>query len=321
MNGVNGVNGYGSAAGAPADAKGGARSATFEYGTPVGEYVGQGAQGAARPTPAVAQVTGTSHAAAPPAAPAASASSAGALAKQVLSSPAFKEALGQLHHLEDTAVRAKNYVVAARVQTASQNVESIANQLAELSKMEEAAVKDREYTVAQRCRQRETALLAELDAVLKWDFWAHDAPTPPGGGEAAENRELVAVRFSIACDTAFGETVHLIGSAEQLGSWNPKSAVPLSFVAGDTWTCECFLPTGLEFEFKYFMRREDDVDCNDPTWQEGTNYLADVPTEGAVRTVDVRCMWNDVAGESGEGSVSPNSSNNLVWTCTSLRRA
>ena len=257
----------------------------------------------------------------------------------IMQSNTYAEALRQLKQLEETAVRAKNYAVAARVQTATQAVETITAQLSEISRLEGTAVRERDYAAAEQCRHREAALLHDLDANLNWDFWAHDAPAAQttqsqfdpnsssapftgAGTRATQAARLVPVRFSVACETAFGDSVVLVGSAPQLGAWSLHSTIPMTFVAGETWTCECVLPAGLEFEFKFIQRKEHDTEFVDPMWQEGENFVGSIPVDDDVRTVDMRCTWGadgDAATQESEsrGGVS---GGNLVWICRSLRR-
>ena len=257
----------------------------------------------------------------------------------ILQSDTYAEALRQLKQLEETAVRAKNYAVAARVQTATQAIETITAQLSEISRLEGTAVRERDYAAAEQCRHREAALLHDLDANLNWDFWAHDAPAAQttqsqfdpnsssapftgAGTTATQAARLVPVRFSVACETAFGDSVVLVGSAPQLGAWSLHSTIPMTFVAGETWTCECVLPAGLEFEFKFIQRKEHDTEFVDPMWQEGENFVGSIPVDDDVRTVDMRCTWGadgDAATQESEsrGGVS---GGNLVWICRSLRR-
>lgn len=48
---------------------------------------------------------------------------------------------------------------------------------------------------------------------------------------------------------AFGEHLRLVGSAEQLGSWDPAAGLTLEWAEGDNWSAEAALPEGA-IEFK-----------------------------------------------------------------------
>ena len=48
---------------------------------------------------------------------------------------------------------------------------------------------------------------------------------------------------------AFGEHLRLVGSAEQLGGWDPAAGLTLEWAEGDNWSAEAALPDGA-IEFK-----------------------------------------------------------------------
>ncbi len=80
------------------------------------------------------------------------------------------------------------------------------------------------------------------------------APSPPCTTVAA-----VTITFNVAETTAFGETVMLVGSISQLGSWDTANAVALSAVdyKGEypRWFATVSLPAGMMFEYKFVKER------------------------------------------------------------------
>jgi hypothetical protein len=67
-----------------------------------------------------------------------------------------------------------------------------------------------------------------------------------------------AVTFSVKVDTKFGEEVHIIGSAEALGKWDPSNAPQMVWSDGE-WVTTLDLelpPAGSEHpvEYKYFLK-------------------------------------------------------------------
>lgn len=51
---------------------------------------------------------------------------------------------------------------------------------------------------------------------------------------------------------AFGEHLRLVGSAHELGGWDPESGLALEWGEGDNWSAEALLPAGA-VEFKVTM--------------------------------------------------------------------
>lgn len=48
---------------------------------------------------------------------------------------------------------------------------------------------------------------------------------------------------------AFGEHLRLVGSAPELGGWNPEQGLVLDWAEGDNWSTQAALPAGA-IEFK-----------------------------------------------------------------------
>jgi len=75
----------------------------------------------------------------------------------------------------------------------------------------------------------------------------------PGGTCAPVSS--VAVTFNELVSTSFGESIKLVGSLPQLGSWNPASALALSASqyssSNPLWSGALSLPAGTTFQYKF----------------------------------------------------------------------
>ncbi|KIP11288.1 carbohydrate-binding module family 20 protein [Phlebiopsis gigantea 11061_1 CR5-6] len=94
----------------------------------------------------------------------------------------------------------------------------------------------------------------------------------------------VTVSFSESATTSFGENIFLVGSLNQLGAWNPSSAIPLSSASYPTWTLQLQLPPSTTFTYK-FIRKETNGSV---TWESDPNRSA---TTSASGTVTLSTSW------------------------------
>ncbi|KAK3396902.1 starch binding domain-containing protein [Sordaria brevicollis] len=87
----------------------------------------------------------------------------------------------------------------------------------------------------------------------------------------------VAVTFNHKVSTSYGESIKLVGSISQLGSWNPSSGVALSAAQYTTsnplWTTTVKLPAGTKFEYKFVKVSSSGA----ATWESDPNRLYTVP--------------------------------------------
>ncbi|MGW0431015.1 carbohydrate-binding module family 20 domain-containing protein [Micromonospora sp. NPDC003197] len=97
-----------------------------------------------------------------------------------------------------------------------------------------------------------------------------------GGGSSA------AVSFHANVTTWYGQEVYVVGSAPELGSWNPANAVRLTTDESSypTWKGSVSLPVGQQFEYKFLKKDPDGT----VTWESGANRSY-TPT-GAVTLTD-----------------------------------
>jgi len=77
----------------------------------------------------------------------------------------------------------------------------------------------------------------------------------------------VSVLFSVKATTAYGENIFVLGSALQLGNWDPSNAIPLDPVNYPVWGATVYLPPNIAFEYK-FIRKEPNGNV---VWESGPN--------------------------------------------------
>jgi len=102
--------------------------------------------------------------------------------------------------------------------------------------------------------------------------WAHPAPgatpKPPSSCSTGTYHTTscttptsVAVTFDEIATTTYGESVYIVGSISQLGSWNSNNAVALSaskYTSSDNlWYVTINLPAGTAFQYKYIRKETD----------------------------------------------------------------
>jgi len=111
------------------------------------------------------------------------------------------------------------------------------------------------------------------------------APLPP-----CTTVTSVAVTFSVAETTNYGENVFIAGSISQLGSWDTANAVSLS--GGDyrsgypRWYGTVNLPAGTSVQYKYIKKESD----GSVTFEADPNRTYTVPT-GCAAQLEVHGIW------------------------------
>ncbi|PSC69252.1 20S proteasome subunit beta 4 isoform A [Micractinium conductrix] len=121
-------------------------------------------------------------------------------------------------------------------------------------------------------------------------------PAVGGGGGEGDGRappkaqQAVRVQFQIPKQTAFGETVCIVGSFTGPQPWDPRAPVRLAWSEGARWTAEVEVPAGGRVEYKYVVVKErtGELLC----WQPGGNLELDL---GA--GVEAVLVSDDWAGE------------------------
>lgn len=102
-------------------------------------------------------------------------------------------------------------------------------------------------------------------------------PTPPTPTCSA-TPTLTKVLFNEIATTAYGESVFIVGSISQLGSWNTDNAIALSASqytsSNNLWFVTVSLPAGSSFEYKY-LRKESDGSV---IWESDPNRQYTTPS-------------------------------------------
>ncbi|UED83242.1 carbohydrate-binding module family 20 domain-containing protein [Streptomyces profundus] len=109
------------------------------------------------------------------------------------------------------------------------------------------------------------------------------ARTCEGGGGPGQPDPVAGASFQVEAETAWGESVHVVGSVPQLGDWNPERAVRLSADTYPIWRATLALPTGTTFEYKYLRRVDGQPGV---VWESGANRTGTVPQNGSLTLND-----------------------------------
>ncbi|QSZ31699.1 hypothetical protein DSL72_001266 [Monilinia vaccinii-corymbosi] len=100
----------------------------------------------------------------------------------------------------------------------------------------------------------------------------------------------VAVTFNELVTTSFGQTIKIVGSISQLGSWAPASAIALSAsqytASNPLWSVTVSLPAGTAFSYKFLNVASDGT----VTWEADPNRSFTVPLSCAT-SVSVSGRW------------------------------
>lgn len=101
-------------------------------------------------------------------------------------------------------------------------------------------------------------------------------PTNPGGCTATPT--LTSVTFNEVRTTSFGQTVYIVGSVAQLGSWDASKAVALSATqytsSNPVWSGAVRLPAGTAIQYKYLIKNQDGSIA---AWESDPNRAYTVP--------------------------------------------
>jgi isoamylase len=119
----------------------------------------------------------------------------------------------------------------------------------------------------------------------------------PVGGTGPET---IDVTFTVSgYTTQWGEAIYVVGSAPELGNWNPATAVPLNWVNGNTWSGPVSFTTskGTTVEYKYIVRQGGNT-----TWESGSNRSCAVPASGSAGATDT---WNQTPGNGCAAAAGP----------------
>lgn len=108
----------------------------------------------------------------------------------------------------------------------------------------------------------------------------------------------VSVSFHELRETAWGESISVVGSIPALGNWDPANAVFLSASSrysdnNPLWTTSVNLPPGTSFQYKYILFRND----GSVVWEQDPNHSFTVPNNCRTRPTQSD-TWQSTAGGS-----------------------
>ncbi|GAA3128204.1 hypothetical protein GCM10010466_18660 [Planomonospora alba] len=107
----------------------------------------------------------------------------------------------------------------------------------------------------------------------------------------------VTVTFTAEAATYLGQSVYVVGSAPELGAWNPARAVALSSADHPRWRAAVALPGDTVVQYKYIKKHPSGA----VTWESTPNRAFVTPSAGAAARDDV---WD--RGTPGRVAVSFN---------------
>lgn len=103
----------------------------------------------------------------------------------------------------------------------------------------------------------------------------------------------VAITFKHNVTTSWGDTIKLVGSLSQLGSWNAAQGVAMSATQYPVWNATVSVAAGTYFEYKFVNVHSDGT----ITWEHDPNRSFTVPSSCAT-TAAIAGTWN-MMGSSG----------------------
>jgi len=120
------------------------------------------------------------------------------------------------------------------------------------------------------------------------------APALAAGPSAAAATDVsaqqvapVAATFNVTAGfTTWGQSVYVVGSIPELGSWNPAAAVPLKTTSSTfpTWTGSVSLPPNTYVEYQYIVKNANGTVAN---WEKSySNRTTTTPPAGTYITHD-----------------------------------
>ncbi|HEY0480438.1 MAG TPA: carbohydrate-binding module family 20 domain-containing protein [Kofleriaceae bacterium] len=114
----------------------------------------------------------------------------------------------------------------------------------------------------------------------------HVSATVTGGTTNPPPPTTVTVTFNEAADTVFGENIYVTGSITELATWNPGSAVPLTWISGTgtrgNWRTTVTLPAATRIEYKYIKKDG----SNNVVWESGANRVLTTGAGGTAQTLN-----------------------------------
>ncbi|KAK5129687.1 hypothetical protein LTR08_002979 [Meristemomyces frigidus] len=124
----------------------------------------------------------------------------------------------------------------------------------------------------------------------------------------------VGVTFNVLVTTSWQQSVMLVGSISQLGTWSPSSGVALSASqytsTNPLWSATVNLAPGTSFTYKYVVIGVDGT----VTWEQDPNRSYTVPSSGTTATESD--TWQAAASQSTSATLASTVSNTVQGTTT-----
>lgn len=108
--------------------------------------------------------------------------------------------------------------------------------------------------------------------------------------EPATALETVHVRVVIKLSVMFGEHLCLVGSCEELGSWNVERAPKFQWTHGDVWVADVELPSDTSAEFKVVHVVPS---TGEYIWEYTNNRVLEVPDVKEMKDGELSLTWCD----------------------------
>lgn len=102
--------------------------------------------------------------------------------------------------------------------------------------------------------------------------------------------ETVHVRVVITLSISFGEHLCLVGSCEELGSWNVEKAPKFRWTHGDVWVADVELASGSRAEFKIVHAIPS---TGEHIWEYTSNRILEVPGVNEMKDGELSLIWCD----------------------------
>eukprot|EP01018_Ginkgo_biloba_P033659 Gb_19508 [translate_table: standard] len=88
-----------------------------------------------------------------------------------------------------------------------------------------------------------------------------------GGESSGEGK--VRVKLVLHNECLFGQKYSVVGEEADLGWWDPRAAIPMTWSQGHKWTAQVEVPVGKRIEFKFILRGK----SGEIEWQPGPNRV------------------------------------------------
>ncbi|KAL6074615.1 Myosin IIIA, variant 2 [Balamuthia mandrillaris] len=159
-------------------------------------------------------------------------------------------------------------------ETDSQTIVTLPPTTAQKGKKKKSKKKEARKTATMQKKKTHTKKDKEKVSTLKRKKWT--VPTA----------NTWTVRFQVQFNTRYGESVVLMGSVEELGSWQGEKT--MAYTHGGVWIVEVNFPSEVtQFEYKYCVM---DRSTGESRWEPGANRVLKLesPVTGCI---DVRDLW------------------------------